>query len=70
MQWWRFSAILFFPIDLGTAPHNITAYDQPLLVVGCPCRLALCTHQGMRLGCAKGQLIVFVVSHQHSTSIL
>jgi hypothetical protein len=39
----------------GTAPLNIMAYDQALLVVGCICRFALCTQQGIGLGGAKGQ---------------
>jgi hypothetical protein len=30
-------------------------YALPLLVVGCICLFALCTQQGIGLGCAKGQ---------------
>ena len=39
----------------GTATHNIMAFAQPLLVVGCTNRFALCTKQRIGLGCAKGQ---------------
>jgi len=37
------------------APHNIMAFVKHLLVVGCLCRFALRSQQGIRLGCAKGQ---------------
>jgi acetyl-CoA acyltransferase 1 len=43
------------PIKNGMAPHNIMAYPQPFLIVGCLCRFGVCTRQGMGLGCAKGQ---------------
>jgi len=39
----------------GTATQNIMAFAQPLLVVGCTNRFALCTKQRIGLGCAKGQ---------------
>jgi hypothetical protein len=39
----------------GMAPHNIMAFVKHLLVVGCLCRFALRTQQGMRLGYAEGQ---------------
>ena len=39
----------------GMAPHTIMAFVQHLLVVGCPCRFALNTQHGIRLGCPKGQ---------------
>jgi hypothetical protein len=38
-----------------TAPHNILAKAQLLLVVGCLCGFGVCTGQGMGLECAKGQ---------------
>jgi len=37
----------------GMAPHTIMTFVQHLLVVGCLCRFALSTQQGIRLGCPK-----------------
>jgi hypothetical protein len=45
------------------APHNIMAQAQTLLVVGCLCRFAVCTWQGMGLGCAKEQYNLLMGSH-------
>jgi len=42
-------------IHVALVPHNIMAFAKHLLVVGCLCRFALRTRQGITLECAKGQ---------------
>ena len=61
---WRFG-VLKLAVSKGIpccevrSHHNdavtIMAFAQPLLVVGCTNRFALCTKQRIGLGCAKGQ---------------